>query len=220
MLNVIIFGTGNIAEVAYYFLNKSNEYNVVAFTKEKNYIETLNETKFSLPVIEFENIENEYSPMLYSLFAPFGATHLNKFREKIYNSGIKKGYSFISYISPDAKIYTTDIGNNCFILENNVIQPYVKIGNNCVLWSGNHIGHHSTIEDHVFITSHVVISGNCIVKKYSYLGVNSTLKDSIIINESSVIGMASCITRNTESYNIYIGIPGKIFKKCDDSISL
>ena len=156
----------------------------------------------------------------YSLFAPFGATHLNKFREKIYNSGIKKGYSFISYISPDAKIYTTDIGNNCFILENNVIQPYVKIGNNCVLWSGNHIGHHSTIEDHVFITSHVVISGNCIVKKYSYLGVNSTLKDSIIINESSVIGMASCITRNTESYNIYMGIPGKIFKKCDDSISL
>lgn len=216
---VILFGTGNIAEVACYFLNKSDNYKVVAFTKEKNYIQN-NETKFDLPVIDFDIIENIYDINEYYLFAPFGATNLNKFREKIYNKGKEKGYSFITYISPDAKIYTENIGENCFILENNVIQPYVTIGNNCVLWSGNHIGHHSILEDHVFITSHVVISGNCIIKKYSYLGVNSTIKDNIIINESTVIGMSSCITKNTESYSIYMGIPGKIFKKYNDDINL
>lgn len=216
---IIIFGTGKIAEVAYYFLNKSDNYKVVAFTKEKNYIKD-NETKCDLPVVEFEILENIYNTKEYYLFAPFGATNLNKFREKIYNKGKDKGFSFITYISPDAKVYTKNIGENCFILENNVIQPYVKIGNNCILWSGNHIGHHSIVEDSVFITSHVVISGNCLIKKYSYLGVNSTIKDSITINESTIIGMSSCIIKNTISYNIYTGIPGKIFKECNDNISL
>ena len=216
---IILFGTGNIAEVAYYYLSKIDNYELVAFTKEQNYVRE-NEIKFNLPVVNFNILETIYNPDEYYLFAPFGATNLNKFREKIYNKGKEKGFSFITYISPDAKIYTENIGENCFILENNVIQPYVSIGNNCILWSGNHIGHHSVIEDHVFITSHVVISGNCLIKKYSYLGVNSSLKDSIIINNSTIVGMSSCITKNTESYGVYMGIPGKIVKKCDDDITL
>jgi len=216
---VIIFGTGNISEVAYYFLNESNLYNVIAFTKEKSYIKS-NEIKFNLPVVEFETLENNYNINDYYLFAPCGATHLNNFREKIYNKGKEKGFSFITYISPYAHIFTDLIGENCFILESNVIQPYVSIGNNCIIWSGNHIGHHSIVEDNVFITSHVVISGNCKIKKNSYLGVNSSIKDCIIIEDYSVIGMSTSIIKNTESYNIYIGIPGKIYKSCDDNIIL
>ena len=52
-----------------------------------------------------------------------------------------------------------EIGENCFIFEDNTIQPFVKIGDDVVLWSGNHIGHHAEIGDHCFISSHVVISG-------------------------------------------------------------
>ena len=37
------------------------------------------------------------------------------------------------------------------------IQPFVRIGSNVTLWSGNHIGHDATIGDHCFIASHVVI---------------------------------------------------------------
>ena len=52
-------------------------------------------------------------------------------------------------------------GDNCFILEDNTVQPFVTIGNNVTLWSGNHIGHDSVIEDDCFISSHVVVSGTC-----------------------------------------------------------
>ena len=55
---------------------------------------------------------------------------------------------------------STPPGDNCFILEDNTIQPFVSIGNNVTLWSGNHIGHDSTIDDHCFIASHVVVSGH------------------------------------------------------------
>jgi len=217
-MKVIIFGTGNISELAYYYLRDDSEHEVVAFTMNKEYIQT--NSFLDLPIIEFENIENIYSPSEYYLFAPVSARNLNKLRERIYIEGKNKGYNFISYISTKALCYTKDIGENCFILENNVIQYRVKIGNNCILWSGNHIGHHSTIEDNVFITSHVVISGMCVIGSYSYIGVNSCLKDNTNIAKNTVIGMCSCVNKNTEEYSIYIGVPAKKFKDCDDSIIL
>lgn len=215
---VIIFGNGNNADLAYYYLKNDSPYKVVAFTVESNFIK--DKYKFDLPVVEFENIINIYSNDEYYLFAPCNASNLNKFRERIYNKGKELGYKYINYISSKASIFTSDIGENCFIMENNVIQPFTKIGNNCILWSGNHIGHHSIIEDHVFLTSHVVICGLCKIKSYSFIGVNSSIKDGTTIKENTVIGMSSCVTKDTESYNIYIGSPAKIFKSCDDNIKL
>lgn len=216
---IIIFGTGNIAEVAYYFLKHDTQLNIVAFTLEKQFIKD-NSTKFYLPIIPFEELEHMYPPTEYLLFAPCSGTNLNKFRERIFNKGKEKGYTFYTYISSKASIYTEKIGENCFILEDNTIQPYTKIGNNCILWSGNHIGHHSTIEDHVFITSHVVVSGMCLIKKYCYLGVNASLRDNIILEEGSVIGMGSSVTKNTDGNAIYMGTPAKLYKHCDDTIIL
>jgi sugar O-acyltransferase (sialic acid O-acetyltransferase NeuD family) len=224
---IIVFGIGKISEVAHYYLmNDAVDVQVVAFTVEQQYMPSLSsikgeqQTKFGLPIISFETIENDFSPSEYMLFAPCSGTNLNKYRERIYNHGKQKGYQFYTYVSSKANVYTKNIGENCFILEDNTIQPYTTIGNNCVLWSGNHIGHHSTIEDHVFITSHVVISGMCTILKYCYLGVNSSLKDNIVLEEGTVVGMSASITKNTEGNSVYIGIPGKLYKKIDDTIIL
>jgi len=218
MKKLIIFGTGNIAELAYYYITEDTDYDISAFTVEKDHIK--NNLFMEKPVVAFENIEDLYDPKDYYMFAPISAKCLNKFREKIYKLGKEKGYRFINYISSRATILTKDIGENCFILEDNTIQHRVKIGNNCIIWSGNHIGHHSTIGNHVFITSHVIISGLCIVKDYCYLGVNSSLRDKIILEEGTVVAMACSIVKNTEGNSIYMGVPGKLYKKCDDTIEL
>ena len=77
---------------------------------------------------------------------------MNALRRGVYTRFKQKGYPLISYISSRATYFPgTPIGDNCFVLEDNTIQPFVKIGNNVVLWSGNHIGHHSTIADDVFL---------------------------------------------------------------------
>lgn len=217
-INTIIFGTGKIADVAYYYLSKSPTHNILGFTLQKDFIK--NSTFKNLPIIDYDDIEKTYSPKDVQLFAPCPASKLNKFREEIYNIGKKKGYSFTSYISPDANVNTNDIGENCFIFEQNNIQPYTKIGNNCILWSGNHIGHHSVLEDNIFITSHVVISGNCNIKKNSYIGVNASLRDGLIINDYSIIGMGAVVTKNTEQKGIYLGNPAKLIKFADDNTNL
>ena len=207
--NIVIFGLNDLAELAhYYFLQELrfdyNDPSPVAFTINKEFIQ---ETTFKgLPVVSFEEIELYYPPSEYKLFAPLTD---NKLRKKIYNEGKGKGYEFISYISKKCTNFASKIGENCFILEDNTLQPFTEIGDNVILWSGNHIGHHSVIENNVFFTSHVVMSGHCHIKKGVFLGVNSTLRDGITVGENSIIGMGSVVTKDVPDNEIWVGSPAK-----------
>jgi sugar O-acyltransferase (sialic acid O-acetyltransferase NeuD family) len=208
MAKVIIFGVLDTAELAHYYLQHDSEHEVVAFAVNREYIK--DNSFHGLPVVAFEDVETLFSPSEYSFFAPMTGRNMNRNREAIYNQAKAKGYSFISYISSHATIFDKSVvGENCFILEDNTIQPFTTIGNNVVMWSGNHIGHHGRINDHVFFTSHVVMSGHCEIGPYSFFGVNSTIRDYTTIAQGTLVGMASAITKETEEWGIYIGNPAK-----------
>jgi sugar O-acyltransferase (sialic acid O-acetyltransferase NeuD family) len=208
MAKVILFGIMDTAELAHYYLEHDSEHEVVAFTVNREYMKE--ETFRGLPLVAFEEVETHFSPQEYSFFAPMTGRNMNRNREKIYLEAKAKGYRFISYISSHATILDRNVvGENCFILEDNTIQPYTTIGNNVVLWSGNHIGHHGQIKDHVFFTSHVVLSGHCVIDSYSFFGVNSTIRDYTHIAQGSLVGMSASITKDTEEWGIYIGNPAK-----------
>jgi sugar O-acyltransferase (sialic acid O-acetyltransferase NeuD family) len=210
---VVVFGTLDFAELAHYYLTNDSDYEVVAFTKHSDYItdDTFKPrgSEIEYDVIPFEDLEKIYPPNEYLLFAPMSGIKMNTVREAIYREGKQKGYEYISYVSSKATVLTKDIGDNCFILEDNTIQPFVKIGNNVVLWSGNHIGHHSSIEDHAFFTSHVVLCGHCTVKQRCWLGVNSTIKELTTLGTGTLVAMGSLITKSTEDDGFYMGSPAK-----------
>lgn len=208
MAKVIIFGLLDTAELAHYYLENDSEHEVVAFTVSKEYIDK-NEFK-GLPIVPFEDIETIYPPDQYHLFAPMTAKQMNQLREKIYLEGKSKGYKYISYISSKATVFDNEIGENCFILEDNTIQPFTKIGNNVVLWSGNHIGHHGEIKDHVFFTSHVVMSGHCIIESYCFFGVNATIRDYTHLAKGTLLAMGASLTKQkTDEWGVYVGNPAK-----------
>jgi sugar O-acyltransferase (sialic acid O-acetyltransferase NeuD family) len=131
---------------------------------------------------------------------------LNQVRREKYLAAREKGYHIPSYISSHATVLNDGrIGENCFILEDNTIQPFVTIGNNVTLWSGNHIGHHSTIHDHCFLASHIVVSGGVSIDESCFIGVNATLRDHITIGSKSVIGAGVLVLADVEPEGLYIG---------------
>jgi len=205
---LIIIGTGETANLAYEYFTYDSEYEVIAFSVSKQYL-TENSFK-NLPVVEFENVEKIYSPDEYYVFVAIAGEKLNRNRTKIYNEAKQKGYKLASYVSSHAFVWrNVEIGENCFILEDNTLQPFTKIGNNVIMWSGNHLGHQSVIKDNCFITSHCVISGFCEVGENSYLGVNSTIADEIKIAKDNFIAMGAVVNKNTKEDNIYLGNPAK-----------
>ena len=208
MAKVVIFGNTRTAELALYYFQNDSDHEVVAFTVEQDYIQE--STFHGLPIVPFETVESIYPPSEYKFFAPLTEKNMNRVRARVYEQGLEKGYSYISYISSHATVLTDQIGDNCFILEDNTIQPYVTIGNDVVLWSGNHIGHHSNLGNHVFFTSHVVLSGGCQVGDYCFVGVNATIRDQTVLGEGTLIAMGANLTRQkTDPWSIWKGNPAE-----------
>ncbi|NQY95242.1 MAG: acetyltransferase [Campylobacteraceae bacterium] len=198
------------SEIAYYYFKNHSEYEVVSFTVDSEYKNK--DTFLNLPVVDFETITNIYSTDIHEMFIAIGYRKLNSIRTNKYIEAKQKGYKLASYISKNANIYTDKIGDNCFILEDNTIQPFTSIGNNVTLWSGNHIGHHTVVEDNCFITSHVVISGGCLIGNSSFIGVNATLRDHIRIGKNNVVGAGSLLLKDTDDNNVFMASPTELSK--------
>lgn len=215
---IVIFGTGDIAQIANYYFEIDSDFEVVAFTVNKEYIKE--EIFESRPVVAFEDIETTYPSTEYGMFIALSYTQMNKIRENKYHEAKAKGYSLVSYVSSKCS-YMSQFkhGDNCFIFEDNTIQPFVKIGDNVTLWSGNHIGHHSTIGSHLFISSHVVISGHCEVENNCFLGVNATIHNGVKIAKETLLGAGAIIAKDTEEKGVYLPPPSTKFKKNSDELN-
>lgn len=201
---LVIFGSGDIAQLAHYYFSTDSEYEIVAFTVDAAYIQ---DTTFcDLPVVAFENVATLYPPDQYDFFVALSYSKLNAIRKEKYLAAKALGYRLVSYISTRASVLNQGaIGDNCFIFEDNTIQPFVKLGNNVTLWSGNHIGHHSVIKDHTFIASHVVVSGGVEIGEQCFIGVNATLRDHIKIGDRCVLGAGTLLLADAEPEGVYIG---------------
>jgi sugar O-acyltransferase (sialic acid O-acetyltransferase NeuD family) len=201
---LVIFGIGDVAQLAHFYFNSDSTYEVAAFTVDASY---LTEGEFcGLPVVTFEDLVNKFPPDKYDLFIALGYSKLNAVRKEKYLESKAKGYRLASFISPNATVLNEGrIGENCFVLEDNTIQPFVTIGDNVTLWSGNHIGHHSHISSHCFIASHVVISGGVEVGEQCFIGVNATIRDRIKIGKRSVVGAGALLLTDAEPEGVYQG---------------
>ena len=113
---LIIFGIGELGELAKFYFDNDSDFQTVAFTLDEKYIK---ENTFSgLPVYSFSNLENNFNPEDYYLFIAIGYSKMNKIREEKYYQALDKGYKLASYISSKASIFKNcSIGSNCFILE-------------------------------------------------------------------------------------------------------
>jgi len=201
---LVIFGSGDIAQLAHFYFTTDSEYEVVAFTVDTDYLTV--PAFCGLPVVSFEDVAKHYPPEEYKFFIALSYTKLNSVRRDKYLTAKTLGYTLVSYVSSRSTILNEAvIGDNCFILEDNTIQPFATIGNNVTLWSGNHIGHHSVIKDHCFIASHVVVSGGVRIDEQCFIGVNATLRDHIVVGKKTVIGAGALILSDADSEGVYIG---------------
>lgn len=202
--SLVIFGSGDIAQLAHYYFTTDSNYEVVAFTVDANYIK---ESEFcGLPVVAFKDVAKNYPPDSYDFFVALSYSKLNAVRKEKFLAAKEMGYKLVSFISSRATVLNEGrIGENCLIFEDNTIQPFVTIGNNVTLWSGNHIGHHSVIHDHTFIASHVVISGWVEIGEQCFVGVNATLRDHIKIGDRCVVGAGALLLADAAPEGVYIG---------------
>jgi sugar O-acyltransferase (sialic acid O-acetyltransferase NeuD family) len=198
---IVIFGTGEIAELADFYFEHDSEFEVAGFAVDEAY---LSADQFrGRPLVAFERVAETFPPTRFGFFVSVGYAKINALRVAKVEAARAMGYRLVSYLSSKATVFPGfELKDNCFILEDNTIQPFARIGANVTLWSGNHIGHHSIIEDDVFVASHVVISGGVQVGQGSFVGVNVTIRDRVKIGKQCVLGAGALVLEDQPDFSV------------------
>jgi sugar O-acyltransferase (sialic acid O-acetyltransferase NeuD family) len=216
---IVLVGAGEQGEIAYEYFTHDSPHEVVGFAVEPQFRGDQEEL-FGLPVFDLDEIAERFPPDTYKAFVSVSSTHLNRVRARLFRHVKELGYSCETYVSSHAFVWRdVEIGENSFIFENNVLQYGVSVGDNVILWSGNHVGHQTKIHDDVFISSHCVISGFCEIGRSSFLGVNSTFGDNLKVAEDCVIGAGAVVVKNTKPGLVYVGNPAKPLDRYDSYAS-
>ena len=216
MQKIVIFGTGELAQRIFYYL-KDAEDEVVAFSANKSNIDS-NEL-FGLPVVEFENIEEKYSPEEFSMFIALAYSDMNKKRAKFFDEAKSKGYELYSYVHPSTKIWDEfEMGENCFILAENIIQPFVKIEDNVLIGSNNLISHNTIIENNCFLTSNITLGGHITIGANSFVGLSATINQRVKIGKECIIGAGTLITKDVNDKEVYAENSSRKLPQSSDEI--
>lgn len=219
MAKLVIFGAGDIARLAHFYFTSDSEHSVAAFTVDRAFRQA--ESFEGLPLCDFESVAERFPPSEYGMFVALSYANMNRVRAEKYAQAKARGYALASYVSSRCTWLTEHpAGDNCFVLEDNTVQPFVKIGSDVTLWSGNHIGHDAVIGDHCFISSHVVISGRVHVGDYCFLGVNATIRNGISIASETLVGAGAIVMADTKPKSVYVPERTAVFPRPSDKVKI
>ena len=196
MKKLIIFGDGQVADIFTHYFENDSDYEIVAYCVDDEYLKK-KKSHLNKPIIGKKKIEKYFNKKDYEIFIALSYSKNNLIRKIKFNEFKKKGYKFAKYISTKSNLsYDMNLGENSAILENQSIQPFVKILNNVFVWSGTVIGHNSIIKSHSWITSGSNIGGNCKIGEQCFLGLNSTIVNMVNISSNCFIGANSLVSKN------------------------
>lgn len=203
---LVMFGTRQIAEVLAWYIERESDYRIVAFTVDGEYL--TDATFQGRPVVAFEEVGQRFGPDEHEMFVALSYAKMNRIRAEKFAAAKAAGYRLASHVSPRAQVWEgLQVGENSFVMEHNVVQPFARIGADTTLWAGNHIGHHSVIGDHCFLASHVVVSGGVTIGDHCFVGVNATLRDGITVAPRCLVGAGALILGDTQPEQVFMAEP-------------
>lgn len=124
------------------------------------------------------------------------------------NNGI---INFKTIISKDAKLSPNilSIGKGTFIARGASINPFVLIGENCILNTSCTIDHEVEIGNNCHVGPGAVIAGNVKLSNNVFVGANAIIKENILIGENSIIGAGSVVVKNVNEKDVVVGNPAR-----------
>ena len=205
---IVLVGAGEMASIAHEYFTGDSPHEVVAFSVGSDYLE--GDSYEGLPLVALETLTETHPPSEYAAFVAISWNKLNRIRRRLYEDVKARGYDLMTYVSSRAFVGVgATFGENTFVFENNNLQRGVSVGDDVILWSANHCGHHSVVEDHVFFSSHVVIAEAARIGASSFMAANTYVYVGVSVGTDCVVGAGAVVLSDTESGGVYVGVPAR-----------
>lgn len=196
---LIIFGAGKISESVSYYFNRDSDYSINAYIVDDPFV---TKDKFlDKPLVKLSEVKERFPPSEYNVFVATGYQGINQLRTSKYIHFKELGYSFASYVSPYVKGDFT-IGENTIIMDNAIIQPCVKFGNNVFVWGGAMVGHHANIHDNCWLTGSCSIGGIVDLGENTFVGLGAVIGNEVMIGAGCMIGAATLTTKSLKEKTV------------------
>src|SRR5437868_1483713 len=100
MKRLVIYGTGDVAQLAHHYFTRDTEYEVAAFTVDAEFATS---PEFcGRPVVPFDRLVDAHPPDGYEMFVALGYARVNGLRRDKYAASKALGYRCATYVSPRA----------------------------------------------------------------------------------------------------------------------
>lgn len=210
MKKIFIFGLGNYAELAEYYISQDMNLELAGYIVDDEF---LNKIIPKHPVYSWSRFLQQYSPKEAVIFCAVGYKSFYN-RISVYQKIEKMGFEFLSIISHHACIANNALlGKNLFIMPGVVIEPGVSIGNNNIFWSNSTVCHDVIIKDHNFFAANSTIGGFTEIGTGNFIGFSTVILQNILIGNNNLIGANSLVNFNIQEYLHIHGVPARIIKK-------
>ena len=202
MKPLLIFGTGDLAQVASIYFTKDSDYTVVAFVVDR---ERRSEHQLlGYPVLAYDEALERCPPDTHEMFVAISYSDLNRHRGQVVERVRAAGYRLASYVSSEACVWTEAIGDNVMITDHVSVHPFVRIGDGVVLWSGTVIGEGTTLGRHGYLGPAAIIGGHVTIGDYCVIGPNAYVASYRTVGSRNFIGATSRIFSDTPDDALFL----------------
>jgi sugar O-acyltransferase (sialic acid O-acetyltransferase NeuD family) len=202
MIKIVIVGNAISADLIYEYLQHDDRYQIEAFSVDAPYIKE--KVLFGRPVVDLANLAEQYPPCDYAVLIAVGYGNLNRNREQIFARVKAMGYAIVTYIHPDAKVYSPQIGEGSIIMPNAFIDVHAKIGENSVIWGNCSVAHNAKVGSNCWLATGCVISAEAELGANSFVGVSATVVNNVRVGSHNIIGAGSLVVKHTKDFKVYI----------------
>ncbi len=110
------------------------------------------------------------------------------------------------------------MGSGTIICAGNILTVDIEFGEHVHINLDCTVGHDVVIGDFTTLSPGVHVSGNVTMEEGVFIGtganiLNGSAGNPIVLGEGGVIAAGSCVTKSTEPYTLYAGVPAVAKKK-------
>jgi len=196
MNNIILLGAGGHCKSCIDVIEKENKYKILYIIDKNNKRDKL----LNYKIISENLLEKKKN--LYA-FVAVGQIKNYKIRQKLFNKLLSLNFKIpfiispLSYISPRATI-----GSGTIIMHGVIINADVQIGKNCIINTNSVIEHGVKIKDHTHISTGVIINGETNIGSKVFIGSGSVISNNIKIEDSCIVGSGLNVKSNLKKKSI------------------